>query len=69
MIFDISAKPLLDQLIAASSMEFEATNALLVALEGGVRDNATLELLTKNMTETHNAKMTIWNQLAQTQVA
>lgn len=68
MIFDISAKPLLDKLIAASSAEFEATNALLVALESGVRDNTTLELLTKNMTETHNAKMTIWNQLAQIQI-
>lgn len=65
MIIDMSSKPLLDQLIVASEVEDTATKALRSALENGVRDSATLETLTNRMTETHNKKMDIWDQLEQ----
>ena len=65
MIIDMSSKPLLAQLIVASEVEDTATKELLSALENGVRDSAKLEALTNRMTETHNKKMDIWDQLEQ----
>lgn len=65
MIIDMSSKPLLEQLIVATEIEDTAAKALLSALENGVRDSATLATLTNRMTETHNDKMDIWDQLKQ----
>lgn len=65
MIIDMSSKPLLDLRIAASEAEDTATKTLLSALENGVRDSATLEALTNRMTETHNKKLDILDQLEQ----
>ena len=65
MIIDMNSKPLLDKLIAASEVEGAATKALLAALENGIRDSVTLDNLATRMTETHNKKMDIWDQLQQ----
>ena len=63
MIFDINAKPVIDQLSSASEAEAVATKALLSAMENGVRDTKILEALTNQMTAAHNKKMDIWDQL------
>jgi hypothetical protein len=65
MIFDISAKPLLDKFKAAKETESTAVNNMLAALQSGERDSTILAALTKQMEETHNDAMDIWDQLEQ----
>ena len=63
MILDESAKELLEQFVVANEAETIATKKLLAYLEGGGRDEATLNALTDNMTATHNKKMDLYAQL------
>ena len=64
MIFDgTAAGPLLEQFKIAQNAESAAISALHDALKAGMKDNETLTLLTQRMTETHNTKMELWDQL------
>ena len=63
MIIDMSAKPLLEQFQAANEAEGVAIKELLAYMQGGGRDNQTLEALTNRMTSTHDKKMDIYAQL------
>lgn len=60
-----AAGPLLEQFKVAQEVEGAAVTALNDALKAGVRDDATLMALTDRMTETHNRKMDIWDELQQ----
>jgi hypothetical protein len=59
-----AAGPLLEQFKVAQDVEGAAITALHNALKAGVRDDATLIALTDRMTETHNRKMDIWDELS-----
>jgi hydrogenase maturation factor len=64
MIFDMnSSKELIEKLQTAQAIEGAAITALHDAMKGGMKDNATLMALTDRMTEAHNKKMDIWDQL------
>lgn len=65
MIFDMNSKPLLEEYKAAREVEAVAVNELLVSLQSGNRDPATLENLTKRMEDTHESAMSILNRLQQ----
>lgn len=66
MIIDgTTAGPLLEQFKVAQDAEGVAIANLLSAMKSGIRDDATLMALTDRMTETHNNKMDIWDQLQQ----
>lgn len=60
-----AAGPLLEQFKVAQEVEGTAVTALHDALKAGIRDDETLMALTDRMTETHNKKMDIWDQLQQ----
>ena len=57
------AGPLLEQFKIAQDAEGAAITALHDAMKGGMKDHAILMALTDRMTETHNKKMDIWDQL------
>ena len=63
MIFDMNAKPLLEEYKAARKDETAAVNELLASLRNGNRDTATLETLTKRMEDTHEKAMSILDRL------
>ena len=66
MIFDMtSSKELFEQFYAAQATEGAAITALHDTLTDGVKDNDILMALTNRMTEAHNKKMAIWDQLQQ----
>ncbi len=66
MIFDMdSSKELFEKLQAAQAAEGVAITALHNAMKGGVKDSKALGALTDCMTEAHNKKMDIWDQLQQ----
>ncbi len=66
MIFDMnSSKELIEKLQAAQAIEGAAITALHDALKGGMKDDKILGALTDRMTEAHNKKMDIWDQLQQ----
>lgn len=60
-----AAGPLLEQFKLAQDAEGDAVTALHNALKAGIRDDVTLMALTDHMTEMHNKKMDIWDQLQQ----
>lgn len=60
-----AAGPLLEQLKIAAAAEGAAITALHDALKAGIRDDEILIALTDRMTEAHNKKMDIWDQLQQ----
>lgn len=60
-----AAGPLLEQFKVAQEVEGAAVTALHDALKAGIRDDEILMALTDRMTETHNKKMDIWDQLQQ----
>lgn len=63
MIFDSnSSSPLLADFRAAQEAEGVAIHALRVAQQSGA-DRAMLRDLTNQMTDAHDNKMRIWNQL------
>ena len=57
------AGPLLEQFKIAQDSEGAAITALHAAMAGGMKDHEVLMALTDRMTETHNKKMDIWDQL------
>lgn len=58
-----TAGPLLEQFKIAQDAEAVATTALYEAMKSGMKDHGILMALTDRMTEAHNKKMDIWNQL------
>lgn len=60
-----AAGPLLEHFNVAQEVEWAAVTALNDALKAGVRDDAALMALTDRMTETHNRKMDIRDELQQ----
>ena len=60
-----TAGPLLEQLKIAAAAEGVAITALHDAMKGGMKDKGILMALTDRMTEAHNKKMDIWDQLQQ----
>jgi hypothetical protein len=58
-----TAAPLLDQFKVAQEAEGAAITALHDAMKSGMKDREILMALTDRMTETHNLKMDIWDQL------
>ena len=65
MIFDINAKPLLEEYKTARENEAAAVNELLASLQSGNTETTTLETLTKRMEDTHERAMTIHDRLQQ----
>ncbi len=66
MIFDMnSSKELFEKFQAAQAAEGAAITALHDAMKGGMKDNDILIALSDRMTEAHNKKMDIWDQLQQ----
>jgi len=66
MIFDMnSSKELFEKFQAAHADEGAAITALHDAMKGGMKDKESLISLTDRMTEAHNKKMDIWDQLQQ----
>lgn len=66
MIIDGNAAgPLLEQFKVAQEAEGAAITALHDAMKGGTKDSTILMALTDRMSEAHNKKMDIWNQLQQ----
>ncbi len=66
MIIDGNAAgPLLEQFKVAQEVEGAAITALHNAMKGGAKDSTILMALTDRMSEAHNKKMDIWNQLQQ----
>ena len=66
MIFDMnSSKELFEKFQAAQTAEGAAITALHDAMSGGIKDNTVLMSLTDRMTDAHNKKMDIWDQLQQ----
>ena len=66
MIIDKNAAgPLLEQFKLAQDAESAATMALHDAMKGGMKDKEILMALTNCMTEAHNKKMDILDQLQQ----
>ncbi|MCK9201351.1 MAG: hypothetical protein M0P59_07200 [Gallionella sp.] len=64
MIIDGNAAgPLLEQFKAAQEAESAAIMALHEAMKGGITDKEILTALTDHMTEAHNKKMDIWDQV------
>ena len=63
MIIDTSSQPLLKKFQAANEAEGVAIKELLAYMQGGGRDNQTLEALTDRMTNTHDKKMDIYTKL------
>lgn len=60
-----SAGSLLEQFKIAQEVEGAAITALHDAMKGSMKDMEILMALTDRMTETHNKKMDIWDQLKQ----
>ena len=54
-----------EKLQAALAAESVAITALHDALKSGLKDNKVLMALSDRMTEAHNKKMDIWDQLQQ----
>lgn len=66
MIFDMkSSKELFEKFQAAQAAEGAAITALHDVMKGGMKDKEILIALTDRMTEAHNKKMDIWDQLQQ----
>lgn len=66
MIFDMnSSMELIEKLQAAQAAEGVAITALHDALKSGIKDDDVLVALTDSMTDAHNKKMDIWDQLQQ----
>ena len=63
MIFDMNAKPLLEEYKAAQEDEAAAVNELLAALKNGNKETVILETLTKRMEDTHKKAMSILDRL------
>ena len=63
-----SADPLLEQFKSAQDAEGVAIAALHDAMKGGTKDKEILMTLTDRMTEAHNKKMDVWDQLQQFQL-
>jgi len=63
MIIDMDNLPLFEEWIAAREVENAAVNALHGALKNGTRNIQTLEALTKQMEDTHNNAMDIYDRL------
>jgi len=63
---DHSADAVLKQFMSAQNAEAVAIADLLSALNARLNDKAALMALTDRMTETHNKKMDIWNQVQRT---
>jgi hypothetical protein len=60
-----AAGPLLEQFKVAQEVEGAAITALHDAIRGGMKENEVLIALTDRMTEAHNKKMDLWDQLQQ----
>ncbi len=60
-----AAGPLLEQFKVAQDVEGAAITALHDALKSGMKDKEALMALTDRMTETHNRKMDLWDELQQ----
>ena len=63
-----SADPLLEQFKSAQDAEGVAIAALHDAMKGGTDDKEILMTLTDRMTDAHNKKMDVWDQLQQFQL-
>ena len=63
------AGPLLEQFKSAQDAEGVAMTALQDAMKGGMKDQEILMALTDRMTEAHNKKMDVWDQLQQHRLA